>query len=107
MSKILVANADYAKRLLYQEELTLEGYEVITASDCEGLLETIAEHRPDLIILGIKTGEVNELNTLEEIRDAYYDMPVILTTDYLPVNTIQNLLQVIEKSHEVCLPELG
>lgn len=103
----MVANADYGIPLLYQEDLTLEGYEVITASDCEGLLETIAEHRPDLIILGIKTGEVNELNTLEEIRDASYDMPVILSTDYLPLNTIQNLLQVIEKSHEVCLPELG
>ena len=101
MNKILVVNDSAPVRLLYQGELTCEGYEVITASDCKGLLETIAQHRPDLIILDIKTGEVNELNTLEEIRDAYYDMPVILTTDYLPVNTIQNLLQVIEKSHEV------
>ena len=101
MNKILVANADYAKRLLYQEELTLEGYEVITASDCGGLPETITEHNPDLIILDIKMGATNSLNTLQEIRDASYDMPVILSTDYLPLNTIQNLLHLIEKSHEV------
>ena len=101
MNKILVANADYAKRLLYQEELTLEGYEVITASDCEGLLETIAEHRPDLIILHLEMGEVKGPDIVQEIRDASYDMPVILSTDYLPLNTIQNLLQVTEKSHEV------
>jgi len=56
MNKILVVNNSTPFLLLYQEELILEGYEVITASDCEGLLETIAEHRPDLIILGIETG---------------------------------------------------
>jgi len=85
MNKILVVNNSAPVRLLYQEELTSGGYEVITASDCEGLLETIGLHRPDLIILDINTGEVNEVNTLEEIRDAFYDMPVILTTDYLPL----------------------
>ena|GEM_PF-5338701 len=79
---------------------------MITASDCEGLLETIAEHRPDLIILGIEMGEVNGPNIVQEIRDASHDMPVILSTDYLPLNRIQNLLQVIEKSHEVLPSEI-
>jgi len=106
MNKILIANADSVMRLLYQEELTLEGYGVITAGDCEGLMETIAQHSPDLIILDIKMGAVNVLNTLQEIRNASYDMPVILSTGYQPSTTIQNILQLIEKSHEIWLPEL-
>ena len=101
MNKILIANADYSMRLLYQEELTFKGYEVITASDCEGLMETIAQHNRDLIILDIKMGEVNGPDIVQEIRDASHDMSVILSTDYLPLNTIQDLLQVVEKSHEV------
>lgn len=74
---------------------------MITASDCEGLLETITEHNPDLIMLHIEMGEVNGPDIVQQIRDVSHDMPVILSTDYFPLNTIQNLLQVIEKSHEV------
>jgi two-component system response regulator (stage 0 sporulation protein F) len=82
MSKILIVDDEYAVCLLYQEELTFEGYEVITASDCEGLMETIAQQRPDLIVLDIKIGEVNGLDILQNIRNTYYNLPVILCTAY-------------------------
>jgi len=103
MKKILIVNDDYEIRLSYQGELMREGYEVITADNCVGILETIALHKPDLIILGIRMGEVNELNALEEVRNANHDMPVILSTDYLPLDMVQNLLKLIEKSHDVGL----
>lgn len=82
MNKILLVDDDYAIRLLYQEELTYEGYEVITASGGVDLLEIIARHRPDLIVLDIKMKEVNGLELLQDIRNTYYYLPVILCTVY-------------------------
>jgi DNA-binding NtrC family response regulator len=82
MSKILIVDDESGVCLLYQQELTFEGYEVITVSDCEGLMETIAQQRPDLIVLDIKIGEVNGLDILQKIRNTYYNLPVILCTGY-------------------------
>ncbi len=82
MSKILIVDDESTVCLLYQQELTFEGYEVITAGDCEGLMETIAQQRPDLIVLDIKIGEVNGLDILQNIRNTYYNLPVILCTAY-------------------------
>jgi DNA-binding NtrC family response regulator len=79
---------------------------VITASDCVGISETIAWYKPDLIILSIKEDAEKELDTLEDIRNAHHDMPVILSTEYLPLKTIQSLLWQIERSHEAWLNEM-
>ena len=51
-------------------------------------------------------GCCTELNPLQDIRDAYYDMPVILSADYLPLNRIQNLLQQIILTEIVQLIEI-
>jgi len=45
-------------------------------------METIAQQRPDLIVLDIKIGEVNGLDILQNIRNTYYNLPVILCTAY-------------------------
>jgi two-component system response regulator (stage 0 sporulation protein F) len=107
MKKILIVDDDYANRLLYQEEFTVEGYEVITANTCEGLLETIARHLPNLIILSFRRAEGNELDTLDKIREANYEIPVFLSTEYLPVGTVHNLLQKIEESRRAYFGEVG
>ncbi len=54
MNRIFIADDDYAIRLLYEEELTFEGYEVIASSDCEDILNAIAHHEPELVVLHIK-----------------------------------------------------
>jgi len=82
MNKILIVDDESAVCLLYQQELTFEGYEVITVGDCEGLMETIAQQRPDLIVLDIKIGKVNGLDILQYIRNTYYNLPIILCTAY-------------------------
>lgn len=82
MNKILIVSNDYAIRLLYREELTWDGYEVITASGGEGLLKIIDQHRPDLIVLDINMKEVNGLDLLQNIRKTYYNLPLILCTAY-------------------------
>ena len=82
MYKILIVDDDYAIRLLYQEELEDEGYSVTTTSGCLNFLEQIEHLGPDLILLDIRLGKINGLDILQDIRDRYYDMPVILCSAY-------------------------
>jgi len=82
MPKILVVDDQEHIRLLYSEELNEAGYEVITAEGGYKLVETIEEEKPDLVILDIKMADYNGLDLLNEIRNHFYDLPVILSTVY-------------------------
>jgi len=82
MAKILVVDDEEHIRLLYSEELAEAGYEVITAGDGYKLTERIEDEKPDLVILDIKMIDYNGLDLLQEIRNKFYDLPVILCTAY-------------------------
>lgn len=82
MAKILVVDDEEHIRLLYSEELSEAGYEVITAADGYRLLERIEEEKPDLVVLDIKMIDYNGLDLLQEIRNKFYNLPVILCTAY-------------------------
>lgn len=82
MNKILIVDDEEAIRLLYEEELTGEGYEVITSNGIEGLLEVIHRKKPDLVVLEINMKELSGAEILQEIRKAYHNLPIILCTAY-------------------------
>ncbi len=82
MPKILIVDDEEHIRFLYSEELTDEGYEVVTADSGFQLLERIEAEKPDLVILDIKMVDYNGLDLLQDIRNKYYDLPVILCTAY-------------------------
>ncbi len=82
MAKILIVDDEEHIRFLYSEELTDEGFEVITADSGYQLLERIEKEKPDLVILDIKMVDYNGLDLLQDIRNKYYDLPVILCTAY-------------------------
>jgi len=82
MAKILVVDDEEHIRFLYSEELTEEGYDVITADSGYKLLEKIEEEKPDLVVLDIKMVDYNGLDLLQDIRNQYADLPVILCTAY-------------------------
>jgi DNA-binding NtrC family response regulator len=82
MNKILVVDDDYAIRFLYEEELNIEGYDVITEKSCEGLMERIGQENPDLVVLDVIVGRKNTLDVLQTIRNRHYDLPVILCSAY-------------------------
>ncbi len=82
MNNILIVDDDRTIRFLYQEELTYEGYSVITTDDCRNLLELIDNENPDLVVLEAVIGKYNGLDLLQKIRNTYYDLPVILCTAY-------------------------
>jgi DNA-binding response OmpR family regulator len=82
MPKLLIVDDEKHIRLLYAEELEEEGYEVAVASDGLEILERIEKEKPDVIILDIKMVSSNGLDVLQEIRNKFYNLPVILCSAY-------------------------
>jgi DNA-binding NtrC family response regulator len=82
MAKILIVDDEEHIRYLYSEELSDAGYEVITASSGYKLLEKIEAEKPDLVVLDIKMVDYNGLDLLQDIRNRFYDLPVVLCTAY-------------------------
>ncbi|MBN1635689.1 MAG: response regulator [Deltaproteobacteria bacterium] len=82
MPKVLIVDDEKHIRLLYSEELEEEGYSVAVASDGRGILERIENEKPDVVLLDIKMVESNGLDVLQDIRNKYYNLPVILCSAY-------------------------
>jgi DNA-binding response OmpR family regulator len=82
MAKILIVDDEEHIRFLYSEELSEAGYEVITADSGYRLMERIQDEKPDLIVLDIKMVDYNGLDLLQDIRNKFYNMPVVLCTAY-------------------------
>jgi len=82
MSKVLIVDDEKHIRLLYSEELEEEGYQVALASDGSGIVDRIKDEKPDVVVLDIKMVSSNGLDVLQEIRNTYYNLPVILCSAY-------------------------
>jgi DNA-binding NtrC family response regulator len=81
-AKIMIVDDEEHIRFLYSEELADEGYDVVTVDSGHELLQRIEEEKPNLIVLDIKMVDYNGLDLLQDIRNKYYDLPVILCTAY-------------------------
>jgi DNA-binding response OmpR family regulator len=84
MKRILIIEDNDGIRLLYEDELTEEGYEVIGTSNCEGILDKIDKLNPNIIILEPKFPKVDGLDILQTIRGTHHSIPVIISTAYSP-----------------------
>ena len=82
MHRILVVDDDKGIRMLYAEELADEGYEVITNDGDSQIIALIKEIDPDVIVMDIRLGKQSGLDLLQDIRNRYYNLPVILCTAY-------------------------
>ena len=82
MKKILVVDDEWAIRLLYEEELTGEGYEVITSDGDEGLLEIISRKNPDLVVMDLNLKGIDGQEAFRQIRQIYSGLPVIVCASY-------------------------
>jgi DNA-binding NtrC family response regulator len=80
MKRILVIDDDPSVRLLYQEELLEEGYDVISSDGGKGVFQLIADERPDLLLLDLNLGNRSGLDLLQDIRKKSWTVPVILLT---------------------------
>jgi CheY-like chemotaxis protein len=67
MKRILVVEDEEGLRLLYQEELKGEGYEVLTARNGREAIQQLEQEKPDLIVLDIVMPVMDGMEALGRI----------------------------------------
>jgi len=82
VARILVVDDDEKLRLLYQERLEEEGYEVILAADGGEALRRAQEDKPDVVVLDIAMPVMDGIDALIRILEHDNKLPVILNTAY-------------------------
>lgn len=82
MKKILVVEDEEGLRLLYQEELEGEGYQVLTARNGKEAIGILEKEKPDLIILDIVMPVMDGIEALGRIVGKDKKIPIILNTSH-------------------------
>ncbi|NOR65029.1 MAG: response regulator [Candidatus Scalindua sp.] len=82
MTTILIVEDDNNQRLLYEQELKLEGYEIVTASDGKEALEKVQEQLPDIIIMDINMPKMDGIEAMGRILSKKKEIPIIINTAY-------------------------
>jgi DNA-binding response OmpR family regulator len=82
MKRVLLVEDESNQRLLYERELTKEGYEVVLAEDGKEALDKLREQRPDLVVLDLCMPGMDGIETLGKVLSRDNTIPVILHTAY-------------------------
>ncbi len=82
MSTILLVEDDENQCLLYEQELRLEDYEVITAIDGKEALEKVQERQPNLIIMDINMPKMDGIEAMGKIVSKHKGIPIIIYSAY-------------------------
>jgi len=79
---ILVVEDDKNQLLLYEQELSMEGYNIITARDGLEAIKKVKEHLPDLIVMDITMPKMSGIEAMGKILSEHKNIPVIINTAY-------------------------
>jgi CheY-like chemotaxis protein len=82
METLLVVDDEAHQRMLYQEELSDEGYQIVLARNGMEALEKVLEAAPDLIVLDIRMPVMDGLEALGKIIGKERDIPIIIHSAY-------------------------
>ena len=82
MAKILVVDDEANIRLLYSQELSDEGYQVVTAGSALEAVERLEGAEFDLVVLDIKLKNESGIELLQRIVKERHTLPVILCTAF-------------------------
>ena len=82
MKTILLVEDDRNQRMLYEEELTAWGYEVVAAQDGREALLALMTVSPDLVILDIQMPGMDGIEAMSRILKVKPRAPVIINTAY-------------------------
>lgn len=82
MATILLVEDEKNQRLLYEQELKLEGYEIITAADGKEALEKAQEQSLDIIVMDINMPRMDGMEAMGKILSKNRKIPIIINTAY-------------------------
>ncbi|MDP6040183.1 MAG: response regulator [Candidatus Latescibacteria bacterium] len=82
MKTILIADDDQNLALLYEQELTDEGYRVDVVHNAQTAIDRVRENPPDLLVLDIRMPGMDGIEALNHILGLNNQLPVILNTAY-------------------------
>ena len=82
MNQILCIDKYKNQLLLYEEELSLEGYEITTASDGKEACEKVEIRQPDVIVVDVCLLNMGDIEAICSIVSTYKDIPLIIYTAY-------------------------
>jgi len=88
---ILVVDDEERLLKLLRVNLTVDGYDVITATDGSSALAMLEEQEPDLVILDIMMPGLDGFQTLDLMRQRS-DVPVIMLTARCETETLRDTL---------------
>jgi two-component system, response regulator, stage 0 sporulation protein F len=97
--KILIVDDQFGIRVLLQEVLGQEGYEVFQAPNGSTALEIVQSNTPDLILLDMKIPGMDGLEILRNIRKMGIDTKVIMMTAYGELDLIQEAREMGALAH--------
>ena len=105
MTKILVVDDEEGILDLLYENLSDDGFEVISANNGASALAQIYREQPDIVLLDLNIPEVNGYEVLRELRDATTtkNLPVILLTGVSPTEGEQTAVD-LGANHYVTKP---
>ena len=82
MKKILVVEDEESMRILLEEELKDEGYDVKTVKSGTEAIDYLSSNNPDLVTLDIEMPDMTGLEVAGKIREMGKDTKIILLTAY-------------------------
>ena len=82
MDKILVVDDEADIRRAFHRNLTSDALQVVDAANGDEAIRMIAKERPSLVIMDIRMGTTNGLDTLRKLRDLDPKLLVIMMTAY-------------------------
>jgi two-component system response regulator (stage 0 sporulation protein F) len=80
--KILLVEDEKALCLLYEEELSREGYDITAVTDAEAALAALGKTAFDLIVTDIRMPGMNGIELITQIMGLRKDIPIIINSAY-------------------------
>lgn len=82
MARILVVEDEANLRLLYRDELEIEGYEVSDVGTGADALKVLEYEKIDAVVLDLRLPDVYGLQLLDDMLSYRRNVPVIINTAY-------------------------
>ena len=103
MSKLLLIDDEEDVRYSFQRIFDSPEIEFLTASSGEEGLKIVPKFKPDLVLMDVRMGGMNGLETLRKMRSANPKLLVILMTAYGTTQTAIEAMKLGAYDYQMCI----